>query len=88
MNDTVTDTPQVLLKHHLTKLRLPTFQSEKSTAGARALALSLGDRLLFTKRGEGGALSLCVRDWSRIAKNTCGLGSGEPSPTAASNYFI
>ena len=28
MNDTVTDTPQVLLRHHLTKLRLPTFQSE------------------------------------------------------------
>ena len=28
MNDTTTDTPQVLLRHHLTKLRLPTFQSE------------------------------------------------------------
>jgi DNA replication protein DnaC len=28
MIDTTTDTPQVLLKHHLTKLRLPTFQSE------------------------------------------------------------
>jgi DNA replication protein DnaC len=28
MNDTVADTPQILLKHHLTKLRLPTFQSE------------------------------------------------------------
>jgi len=26
--DTTSDTPQVLLKHHLTKLRLPTFQSE------------------------------------------------------------
>ena len=28
MTDTANDTPQVLLKHHLTKLRLPTFQSE------------------------------------------------------------
>lgn len=28
MSDTTTDTLQVLLKHHLTKLRLPTIQSE------------------------------------------------------------
>jgi DNA replication protein DnaC len=49
MIDTTPDTPQVLLKHHLTKLRLPTFQSEYDKL-ARQCAAESKDHVQYLLR--------------------------------------
>lgn len=49
MSDTAADTPQVLLKHHLTKLRLPTFQSEYAKL-ARQCATESKDHVQYLLR--------------------------------------
>ncbi len=49
MIDTTAETPQVLLKHHLTKLRLPTFQGEYAKL-ARQCAAENKDHVQYLLR--------------------------------------
>lgn len=49
MIDPITDTPRVLLKHHLTKLRLPTFQSQYAKL-AQQCAVENKDHLQYLLR--------------------------------------